>query len=135
MRAHEWTDNQDAALCQAWLANESMDRLEGRMKISRSCLYRRAQDLGLDARQPEKRRQTGYVTPPRVPKRGHPLVIKLFRLMRAQRVPVSVVAAKAGMTPEAIRAWTRHSEPKLYGIEACFNVLGYYVAVHRRTKE
>ena len=132
MRRSNFTADMDSALTAAWHNRESMDALEKRTGISRSVLYRRAGVLGFEEREPNKRGPGGQSWIYPVPSKAHPLVKRLFDIMNKKDIPLAEVADEAGMTRRAMTYWIDVSEPKLYGFEACLNVLGYELIIRRK---
>lgn len=130
MKRVQFRADTDRALTFAWQAGHSMDAVARRLRMSRSTLYRRAGELGLQARQPEKRRKR-YTCRPRIPKKAHPLVRRLFKILRKEELSVSWLAGEVGMSREAISYWCLHSSPSLVNIEACFNAVGYRLTAEK----
>lgn len=134
MRRIEFTEEADRALVHAWLSQEPLEDVATRLKVGRSTLYRRAKDLGLEAREPRKGNPGPRRARPWVPVRGSPLVRKLFRIMNREEVSLSEVAKAVGVTREAIGAWRTHSSPQLLNFEAALNYLGYELVIKERVK-
>ena len=60
-----------------------------------------------------------------VPQHAHPLVRRLFQEMNHQRIGMTDMAERVGMSRFTINGWrTRHC-PRIVELEACYNVLGY----------
>lgn len=131
MQRREWTADMDLALARAWGSGESMCSMSKRTRIGRSSLYRRASELGFKTRQPQKRRKNGYIKLPTLPDSAHPLVKVLFSIMRREKISLSWLAKRVGLSREAIGSWRLHSSPHLVSIAACFTALGYELKVSK----
>lgn len=70
-----------------------------------------------------------------VPPHAHPLVRRLYQEIIRQQVPVAILAKKSGVSRQTIREWRTRLRPKLDDLEACFNVLGYELAVREKNDE
>ena len=56
---------------------------------------------------------------------AHPLVVDLYRAMREHDMPVHVLAEKAGVSEDTIRAWFRKAvSPQIGLLEPALNVVG-----------
>lgn len=59
-----------------------------------------------------------------IPQHAHPLVRRLFEEMNRQRIGLTDMAERVGMSRFTINGWrTRHC-PRVIELEACYNVLG-----------
>ena len=60
-----------------------------------------------------------------VPQHAHPLVRRLFEEMNHQRIGLTDMAERVGISRFTMNGWrTRHC-PRIVELEACYNVLGY----------
>lgn len=95
--------------------------------VSRSTLYRRAKEINLEPREPQKR--SYYYRRPKVYDHAHPLVKDFFEEARRQRVNLTQIAAASGVSRETINSWGNHSSPLLVNFEAAANYLGLELRV------
>lgn len=105
-------------------SGEDIETLCARIKVSRSVLYRKLNEEGIEARAPIKRRHSGYHRQIKEYPNAHPLVRRLFKEARHQRVSVVRIARAVGVTREAITNWGNHSSPMLVNVIAVGNYLG-----------
>jgi transcriptional regulator with XRE-family HTH domain len=59
-----------------------------------------------------------------VPKSGHPLIQKLYRLMNKEGITLKEMCERTGISLSSIKGWRYGQSPGLDNLEACFNVLG-----------
>lgn len=59
-----------------------------------------------------------------IPVHAHPLVKRFFRIMKVEQATYDQVARRAGIGPNTILKWRKHSSPSLLNFEAVLNVLG-----------
>jgi len=60
-----------------------------------------------------------------IPQHTHPLVRRLFQEMNHQRIGMTDMAERVGISRFTMNGWrTRHC-PRIVELEACYNVLGY----------
>jgi len=60
-----------------------------------------------------------------IPQHAHPLVRRLFQEMNHQRIGLTDMAERVGISRFTMNGWrTRHC-PRIVELEACYNVLGY----------
>lgn len=66
------------------------------------------------------------------PVHAHPLVRQLYTLARHHRTPLYKLAVTAGVNENTIYGWGQRYEPRMTGLIACYNALGYDLVVQRR---
>lgn len=64
-----------------------------------------------------------------VPEHAHPLVRDLVRELNEQRTTISEMADRAAVCRQAVRKWQDSTMPRVDLLDACFNALGYRLAV------
>jgi len=64
-----------------------------------------------------------------VPPKAHPLVRALIEEMNAQRVTLTEMAERSGVSRATISEWRYRSAPCVETLVACFNVLGLDLVV------
>ena len=131
---YHWTVDRDLALAGAWRDGQVMSVIAHRLGTSISILYRRVHKLGLAPRHLAPLPRTRWRRPPlylpRVPTKGPPLIILLFRLMRQQQWSIPGTARRVGLNDSTLREWRRNEgDPKLCNVVACFNSLGFELVV------
>ena len=60
-----------------------------------------------------------------IPQHAHPLVRRLFQEMNYQRIGMTDMAERVGMSRFTINGWKTSHCPRIVELEACYNVLGY----------
>ena len=68
----------------------------------------------------------------KVPERVHPLVRRLFELMREEQIGVLDMAARSGMNKNTLRDWRTRTVPIVTNLDACLNVVGYELCIRRK---
>ena len=64
-----------------------------------------------------------------IPAHAHPLVRRLFAEMNHQRIGLTDMAERVGVSRRTMNGWrTRHC-PRIVELEACYNVLGLRLVV------
>lgn len=65
----------------------------------------------------------------KIPEQANPLVRELFRLMQKHRVGVLEISHRSGINKNTLKDWRARTCPTVDNIEACFNSIGYTLAV------
>lgn len=63
----------------------------------------------------------------KIPQHAHPLVRRVFELLREEHATIRELAKRAGLDPSCIEGW-RKSTPNLVNIEAALGAFGYRLA-------
>lgn len=61
--------------------------------------------------------------------KAHPLVRQLVRLMQQEECGVVELSERAAVNPQTLKDWRVRTVPRVDMLEACFNALGYRLAV------
>ena len=121
-KKHVFDDQSDRVLIAGYRSGEAIDKLRRRMKIGRSTLYRRLNELDEPAREPRKA-SFYFRTIPECSK-AHPIVRALFAEARKQGATSLWLANQTGVCRETLAAWRSHTSPMLVNVVAVANCLG-----------
>lgn len=67
--------------------------------------------------------------PHSIPEHAHPMMKRLLVEMNRQQCTYQTMNERTGLHQDTIRRWRDKSVPKVDDLEACFNVLGFRLAV------
>lgn len=71
----------------------------------------------------------------RIPRNVHPLVVKLFEEMNHQQIGMLDMSERTGIGQSTMKHWRTMCSPSLANLEACYNVLGYELALKPNHKK
>ena len=102
-----------------------------------ACYQKLRRSLGLHKRPAAIK---GYGAERKIESGVHPLVRQFFNLLQKDRVTVTLVAERAGVSRHMIEHWARYSRgsgartkrastPSIATLEACLGVLGYRLCI------
>ncbi len=66
-----------------------------------------------------------------IPEKAHPLVRQLIKEMNHQRIGLTDMAERAGVSRRTFAGWRIRHTPRIAELEACYNVLGLTLVPRR----
>ena len=77
------------------------------------------------------RNRSIFYAPKVIPKRAHPLVKPLFKVMMREGDSYLELARRSGVSPHTVLDWQRGRCPEITNLEACLNVYSLELSVRR----
>lgn len=124
MKRRQWTTNEDAALLGGYRGDVDIEILAKQLKVGRSAIYRRLSVLDEPARDPRKRRLSGYHVNILPYVEAHRLVAEVLKAASLEYFNMSTLAQRTGVTREALHAINRGGGVKLKTLEAMGAAVG-----------